>query len=172
MKPLRTSTFCALITAILGSGIVPSASATEPSCTEATFRQFDFWLGRWEVSTADGTVIGHNRISSIAGGCALLEEWTGTDGGSGKSLISYLPDQGHWRQFWVSSDGSHTDRTGGPDLGGMVLSDSSADATQARNVLVPVSADELRQQEQVSTDGGLHWTTVFEGVYRRESESR
>ena len=154
------------------TGLTMTASAAEPPCTESVFRQFDFWIGSWEVSMPDGTVIGHNRISAIANGCGLLEEWIGIDGGSGKSLIAYQPEYGHWRQFWVSSDGGHTDRIGGPGLGGMVLSDAAENTTRGRNVLTIISADELRQQEQASTDAGLNWATVFEGIYRRRSSDR
>ena len=54
------------------NGFVPAKS-----CTKAEFRQFDFWLGDWEVTLPDGKVAGTNKIESILGGCVLQESWAG-----------------------------------------------------------------------------------------------
>ncbi|QDX80080.1 hypothetical protein B9N43_01695 [Denitratisoma sp. DHT3] len=151
---------------LLGLATAIAGAANKP-CQGPAYRQFDFWIGQWQVGTPDHTVVGNNRISAIAGGCALLEEWTGADGGSGKSLIVYQPERGRWRQLWADSNGERTDRQGRPGLGGMVLADPAGPGRRGRNVLRAVSADELRQLEQSSNDGGRTWTTVFEGIYRR-----
>ena len=37
----------------------------------------------------DGKKVGEDRIEPIAGGCALLENWEGVGGASGKSLNIY-----------------------------------------------------------------------------------
>lgn len=151
---------------LLGLATAMAGAANKP-CQGPAYRQFDFWIGHWQVSTADNTVVGNNRISAIAGGCALLEEWTGADGGSGKSLIFYQPERGRWRQTWVASSGERSDRQGRPGLSSMVLTDPAGPGRRGRNVLRAVSADELRQLEQSSSDGGRTWTTVFKGIYRR-----
>src|SRR5262245_1825495 len=61
------------------------ASEDTKPCASAAARQFDFWLGEWEV-TARGKLAGINRISRAAGDCALLEEYQSQSGYSGKSL--------------------------------------------------------------------------------------
>lgn len=168
----RRATFLSRLLAglLLGLATAAAGAATDTPnkpCQSAAYRQFDFWIGHWQVSTPDNTVVGHNRISAIAGGCALLEEWSGADGGSGKSLIVYQPEQSRWRQLWADSKGERSDRQGRPGLGGMVLTDPLGPGRRGRNVLRAVSADELRQLEQTTTDGGRSWTTIFEGIYRR-----
>src|SRR5262245_30372918 len=40
-------------------------------------REFDFWLGEWEVRNPKGRVVGHSRIEAILGGCVILEDWSG-----------------------------------------------------------------------------------------------
>ena len=50
-----------------------------PACQGAEARQFDFWLGRWEVFTPDGQKAGDNHIEAIDGGCALIERWRGRE---------------------------------------------------------------------------------------------
>src|SRR5436190_10357664 len=54
--------------------------AKPPPCAAAPHRQFDFWLGQWEVRDPTGKVVGHNRIETAHGGCALIEHWTSVTG--------------------------------------------------------------------------------------------
>jgi len=81
----------------LGAGAEPNpASSPKPMpCTAAEYRQFDFWLGEWDVvSTAGGS--GVNRITRICEGCALREEY------ASRITRSRLGD-GRVRQLWESS---------------------------------------------------------------------
>jgi hypothetical protein len=74
--------------AALGSDEKPKGGCHDPSA-----RQFDFWIGRWQVSQA-GKPAGNNHIEKILDGCALLENWTGAQGGTGKSLNFF--DRDDW----------------------------------------------------------------------------
>jgi len=64
----------------------PVAAAQPPSCSAREYRQFDFWIGEWDVLAPDGTRAGHNRVERIEGGCGLQENWTGQGGGTGRSI--------------------------------------------------------------------------------------
>lgn len=67
---------------------VEALSARAYPCeNEEKFREFDFWIGEWEVRTADGQLAGHNSIRRAERGCVLIEEWTGAGGTSGMSEI-------------------------------------------------------------------------------------
>ncbi len=44
---------------------VPTPAPPKP---RAESRQFDFWLGEWEVKDTKGNLVGHNRIESISNG--------------------------------------------------------------------------------------------------------
>ena len=46
-----------------------------PACSSPEYRQFDFWLGEWDVSTPQGAPAGTNRVERILEGCALQEHW-------------------------------------------------------------------------------------------------
>ena len=59
----------------------PPAPATKP-CSAPPYRQFDFWIGDWDVFSPDGKLAGHNRVESIEGGCGIQENWTGAGGGT------------------------------------------------------------------------------------------
>jgi hypothetical protein len=96
-RPARKDRFAmlSLAAAVLATSLAPelgTAADTAPrpkSCQEQTYRQFDFWIGHWDVLLPDGAKAGENRIEPIAGGCALQESWSGRGGFSGTSLNSF-----------------------------------------------------------------------------------
>jgi hypothetical protein len=77
--------------------------AKPPPCATAAHQQFDFWLGQWEVRDPAGKVVGHNRIETAHGGCALIEHWTSVTGVTGTSVNIYDRDRRQWHQTWVDS---------------------------------------------------------------------
>ena len=70
------------VTAALMCASAAAWTSTPPPCDGASFRQFDFWLGQWQVLTADGKEAGFNRITAAERGCVLEERWRGSQGGT------------------------------------------------------------------------------------------
>ncbi|MBE0566172.1 MAG: hypothetical protein IH621_09460, partial [Krumholzibacteria bacterium] len=64
----------------LVAGVIQAA---DRGCPDPLARQFDFWIGSWEVSNQDGSVVGHNRIEPILDRCVLQETWAGASGSAG-----------------------------------------------------------------------------------------
>jgi hypothetical protein len=75
------------------------------ACSGDEYRQFDFWIGDWEVLDEDGTRQGPNRIEVILDGCALEESWVGTTGSVGRSFNTFDRQTGRWHQTWVDNSG-------------------------------------------------------------------
>jgi hypothetical protein len=76
------------------------------SCTDSHYRDFDFWLGDWNVVAADGSITGAtNRIVRELEGCALIENWTAANGSRGRSLNAFDQTDGRWHQMWVAPNG-------------------------------------------------------------------
>jgi len=152
-----------LATALLFCGAtVTIAQQPKKACTEAAYRQFDFWIGDWDVVLPDGKPAGRNRIVAIAGGCGLEEQWTGAGGGTGRSLNTYDAADRKWRQFWVGGDGTVLQLAGA--FAGNVMTLESA----GNRIRFTRNADgTIRQQWDSSTDGGKTWKTVFDGKYVR-----
>jgi hypothetical protein len=78
--------------------------AAAHGCGGARNRQFDFWLGRWDVFTGT-TLVGTNEVKSRVDGCVVEENWTSASLGRGRSLNAYDAAIGTWSQFWVGSGG-------------------------------------------------------------------
>jgi len=166
-----------LTLAALASQIAPSHAADStrtvppPPCSAPAYRQFDFWLGRWDVSSPQGQVQGTNEITRALGQCALRERWVGAKGGVGESLNAYDASRRVWHQTWIDAQGTLLTLEGGLREGSMVLEgvQPGADGKPVRQRItwIPKSADEVHQVWDSSTDDGRTWTTAFHGVYRR-----
>jgi hypothetical protein len=162
----------ALLTVPLAAG--GSAHAQQPQqprCDAPEYRQFDFWIGEWEVTGQDGRVLGRNRITRILDGCVLLEEWIGAGGGTGKSMNAWDRTSGTWRQTWLDNGGGRLELSGGLQGAIMVLSNEAPGPDGAvvhQRLTFEPTDDGLRQHWQRSTDGGQTWTTLFDGQYHPE----
>jgi hypothetical protein len=156
---------------LLSGGGSRAAEPSRKGCEEGGYRQFDFWIGDWEVFQPDGKKAGENRITSIAGGCALLEAWTGRGGFSGNSLNRFDKDDKQWHQSWIDSMGGRLELAGGIEAGAMVMSSTSPHPdrpgiTLMQRISWSKNADgSVRQLWQNSEDGGRSWNTVFDGRY-------
>jgi hypothetical protein len=149
-------------------------------CTAAQYREFDFWLGDWEVRSASGQLLGRNRISKRHGGCVVLEEWESANGGSGSSFNVYDQPTKQWHQFWVDASGTNwlsSDRQGNPVTmrggirdGAMVMTghpDSLPSIGLTRVTFRPLPDGRVQQTFESSTDGGKTWTVTFDGFYKK-----
>ena len=78
--------------------------AVNPCMYSKEARQFDFWIGDWDV-LVNGQKVGENLVERSVNGCTLVENWKNLRGGSGKSLNSYDASVKKWKQFYVGSQG-------------------------------------------------------------------
>jgi hypothetical protein len=143
----------------------------KPPALPPEARQFDFWIGDWEVTTPDGKPAGTNKIEPIAGSAGLLENWTGAGGFTGKSLNAYNASKKQWQQFWVGSGGGVLELSGGIVNGDMVLvgeHDVRGAHLTEKITWTPHSDGSVRQHWEQSPDGGKTWTTAFDGLYRKK----
>ena len=135
-------------------------------------REFDFWLGRWEVRLPDGTLAGHNTITKRDGGCTIHEQWEGTAGATGTSVSFYLPSREQWRQIWVGSGATLIDMTGGLVDGEMrmegTIEYSDQDRVVAFRASWAIAADgRVRQRMEEFDLVSQQWGLWFDGLYRR-----
>jgi len=149
------------------------AADPKPGCESPESRQFDFWVGAWRV-TEKGELAGHNNIQKIDGGCALLESWTGAEGSTGHSLNIYDARRKKWHQTWVDARGGLLLLEGELRNGSMVLQGAPRPTKEGKQQIDRITwtalpGGEVRQHWEVSTDGGAHWSTAFDGLYTREA---
>ena len=152
------------------------STATPPKpCSQPECRQFDFWIGEWDVTTPDGNPAGTNAITSILGGCVLEENWSSARSSfAGTSYNMWDAKSGRWHQTWVDNSGTLLLLNGGLVDGRLVLVGERPPGTPGampqinRITWTPKSKDEVQQHWELSTDAGHTWTTLFDGTYRRK----
>ena len=169
-----------LFSVLLVSGSVQmSTEAATPAalmrCTAPEHRQFDFWIGEWEVFAGPqgDRPVGSNRIERSENGCWLVEHWRGATGNHGTSTNAWDAQYRVWRQFWVGGDGVVLRLEGGLEGKAMVMSGElpkSEGGTQRQRIRwTPQDDGSVIQQWDTSDDDGANWTTSFRGVYRRKA---
>jgi hypothetical protein len=149
----------------------PAPAPAPAACQGPEYRQFDFWIGVWDVFGPKGAKVGDSRIELFGNGCALLENWSGGSGFSGKSLNMYDAADKQWHQAWVDSSGSRLMLDGGLVDGKMVLAADAADPARPGKMIrqritwTPNADGSVRQLWESSIDAGKTWTVAFDGKY-------
>jgi hypothetical protein len=152
-------------------GAVTAASAMAGPCDAPEHRQFDFWLGEWEVRTPNGKLAGTNRIEREYDGCVIHERYATDRAYRGESLNAYDAGRKVWHQTWVDNQGTLLLLEGGLQDGSMVLAGQSLSkeghGTQHRITWTPAADGSVRQHWE-STDEKGQWATAFDGRYTRK----
>ena len=157
------------------AAVVQAAEASH-ACNRDTCRQFDFWVGSWEVFNPAGQQVGTNHIRRVENGCALQESWTSASGGTGTSINFFHPGRGRWVQTWFDGSGGIIDLEGELRDGAMHMEGTNYAANGtfelSRGTWTPLPDGRVRQLFEQSRDQGATWYVWFDGYYRRvESDS-
>jgi hypothetical protein len=69
---------------------------TPLACTDNAHRQFDFWVGNWDVFDVERptVVVAHARVELILNACVLHEVYESVDGHKGESFSIYYDPSG------------------------------------------------------------------------------
>ena len=159
------------LTSLLSAPVAAQTDSAQAfGCSGPTQRQFDFWVGSWNV-TAQGRQAGINDVTVEEGGCVLHEHWTGSRGGTGQSFNVYDQAIGKWHQFWVDNQGNYLHLTGSYGDSRLVLEGTGAGPDrkpQRHRLTFFQNADgSVRQLWETSGDDGRSWQVAFDGLYRK-----
>ena len=139
------------------------------------YRQFDFWIGDWEVHNGQGQKVGENRVSKLNAGCVLLGQWTGGPNSSGTSLNYYDHSRGTYVQRWITSDGGMIPAEGGVSEGAMRLNGvrllRNGSQQLYRGTWTPLQDGRVRQLLELSSDEGKTWTVWFDIYHSRKQQA-
>lgn len=153
---------------------------TPRPCISPEARQFDFWLGEWDLSwPAEQTGgesgekgTGTNRLERLFGDCVIEESFSTSDGKfQGRSLSVYDETAALWRQTWVDSSGGYLVFTGGMNGQDMELRtapvDREGETVVSRMVFTDIAVNSLTWHWQGSRDGGETWNELWTISYQR-----
>jgi len=149
--------------------------AAEPCKNSPEYRQFDFWVGEWNVQNPLGQPAGTSSIQQILNDCIVFENWTGQGGYTGKSFNLYNKVTGKWEQIWVDSMGAITKYEGQLVKDGVLeyhygSKEADGSTMQHRLTFFKLGPDRVRQFSETSVDDGKTWSTEYDLTYIRKKE--
>jgi hypothetical protein len=158
--------------------IVASVEATRYPCRSMPeAKQFDFWIGKWDVTPWTGVAAGppgFNDVHPILEHCIVFENWRSGTGGEGKSFNFYDTNLNKWHQVWMSDSGGPLDYTGEFKDGAMRFAGwtlgPNGSRVEQKLTFTPFGKDTVRQTMEASSDGGKTWTVTFDGRYVRQKQ--
>jgi len=139
---------------------------------------FDFWIGEWDVyKTGTQQLAGHSSVQSMAGDCAILENWTSTQVHTGKSFNFYDESTGLWEQDWIGASGARDRQryyNGVYEDGVMHFTYETTDA-QGKKVtgnfkFYNIDKNTVRQYQDVNNDDGKTVTVSYDFTYIRKKQ--
>lgn len=152
-----------------------------PCMSNKQAREFDFWIGEWDVyPNGANVIVGHSKIEMASGGCMILENWTalGLMPNTGKSMNYVNAVTGKWEQYWIGSGGLNPNNpqkfVNGEYREGAMRFEFEQVTRQGqkqmgRFIFFNERPDQVRQFNEVSSDGGKTWTTVYDFIYKRKA---
>jgi len=140
-----------------GGGTV-SVGWVSPStpCTLPEHRQFDFWLGSWDVATT-GAPFAVSDITATPEGCAILEHWQPNSAPVGRSISFYEPSTDMWYQTYVDADGQRLTIAGRFEGGVMTMINPPGGGTTHERWQWFVDGNGVRQTAAPTTNGGVSY---------------
>ena len=138
------------------------------TCTSSRHRLFDFWIGDWSVTGANGNSAGVSRITRELDGCAVVENFRGT---FGRSLNRLDRLTGLWLQDYVDATGMTLRLFGEPTtVGTMAMQDSvraipNGPSLASRFQWTRNADGTVQQLWLFSQNGGAAFANNFNGRY-------
>jgi hypothetical protein len=145
------------------------------ACAASEYRQFDFWVGNWDVNGPRGRFVGTNVVERELDGCVVEENWTNPAGYRGRSMNTYDASTGRWNQMWVDNAGQPLFLEGGLVDGAMIMTGRRVfpDPTLPDGFVVDdsitwtaITPDSVRQHWVMTFNDDPPFT-AFDGRYRR-----
>ena len=161
-----------------GSALAQASPTPPPTCTAPEHRQFDFWVGWWDVyPTGKDQVVAHSLIEKLYDGCTIRENWKPGSRMGGGSLNAYRPEQKVWKQIWTDSGNSWGVFEGKFENGAMVLSGwwegANGPGTKAftRTTWTRNPDGSVRQFGEARSDDGKTWSAAFDFTYKKSASA-
>jgi tetratricopeptide (TPR) repeat protein len=148
-----------------------------PCSKEPRNHDFDFWIGDWNCyRTGTQILSGISHVEAMAGGCAILENYTATQAYSGKSFNFYDSSTGKWEQDWIGSGGPGDRQrfyNGEYKNGTMHFTYETVNATGTKTkgnfIFYNISRDSVRQYQDVTDDNGKIISVTYDLSYLRKN---
>ncbi len=156
---------------LLCNGVLAQSNSVNCSCCAKENRQFDFWLGDWDVFNKLGMKVGENKIVVLQDSC-LLQENCISNGQTGTSYNFYNNSDSTWNQVYIDNLGTAL------NLKGQFLKDKMVLKSQKiigekndyynRIVWSKDSVGNVNQKWDIVDEEDKVLYIAFEGIYKKK----
>lgn len=140
------------------------------ACCSEQHRQFDFWLGKWEVFNPAGKKVGENTITQVQGKCVLQEDWVSNQ--TGTSYNYYDPNDSTWNQLYLDNQGTILALKGRFEDHKMILWSDKVKGQNGeyRNRIIwqLLPDGSVSQKWDIVALNGQVISVAFDGIYRKK----
>lgn len=140
-----------------------------PCSASPEYRQFDFWIGEWNVfDTKTGNLGGKSKIELLLGECVIMENWMPLNGPAGKSFNIYNIAEKKWRQTYVDANGTFAEFYDGEFKDNKMQFQGKPNGNELnRLTFFKISDNEVRQLGERSKDNGVSWEVMYDLTYKK-----
>jgi tetratricopeptide (TPR) repeat protein len=143
-------------------------------CRAPEYRQFDFWIGDWEVRLPGGQVAGTNDVTLEQEGCLIVEHWKSVEGvQTGTSFNYYDIRDKKWHQLYLDNSGNagaFPAMSGTFQDGKMVLLTGEKEGPVSRWTWYVAKPGTVRQLAEQTSDG-KNWNATWDSTYVKRSST-
>lgn len=164
-----------LLTILLSIFFYQSSAQSDCACCTEQHKQFDFWLGDWQVLDTSGKQVGENTILKVEDNCIMTERWRSSSGSTGRSINFYDKTDNTWNQVWIDNKGGVLRLKGTYQNGSMVLKSERQKGKSGtyyyNQISWSLNNDKTVTQlwEIYNTQGKL-LSTAFKGIYHQKNK--
>ncbi len=167
MKKLTT-----LIITLFSMASLSYAQNEDCPCCNDFHKQFDFWVGEWNVYDTTGILVGENSITKLEDGCILNEHWRSVNGGSGRSYNYFNSTDSTWNQVWIDNQGGNLVLKGKREGDKMILKSELLKGQKVKFYYNKISwtlntDGSVTQLWEILDQNHKVLSVAFEGIYRR-----
>lgn len=145
---------------------------------ETAKKQFDFWVGEWELTWVDpqrGPRKGKNSITREMNGKVIAEHFSDPSGNyAGASWSVYDTLARQWKQTWVDTQGAYLDLKGEFNNDRMVLQREftrrDGQLVKQRMTFFNIEPNRFDWSWERSLDSGSTWTVMWKIEYKRTAK--
>lgn len=164
-----------IIFALLLMPLLLFSQISNCNCCSEDHQAFDFWIGNWNVTNANGSPAGKNIITKEEGNCVLRENWTSAKGGfTGTSLNYFNQRTKEWEQLWIDNSGNVLKLKGQRKGNKMILSSTEFVHTDGEKYINRITwtlnKDGSVRQLWELVQGDEPKNVLFDGLYVRQGD--
>lgn len=158
---------------LVSNTIFAQTAQNKCNCCTSEYKQFDFWLGDWDVFNLNGVKIGENKIVSMQDSCLIQENWISA-GQTGTSYNFYKQTDSTWNQIYIDNAGTVLELKGMLKDNKMILESQKVKSVKAdfyyfnRITWAIDTSGNISQKWDIVDDQGKIVQVAFDGIYKRK----